>query len=92
MNAADSCLQICHFCATYFNIQMNKHVTNLMQNIVMTVAVMRSVGSDVTSVGSGSTTTVEGLQDTRSHTRREHMDQAVLALSTFELYNTPYIH
>ena len=52
-----------------------------MQNIVMTVAVIKSVGSDVTSGGSGGTTSVEGLQDTRSHTRREHMHQAVLALN-----------
>ena len=59
-----------------------------MQNTVMTVAVIKSVGSDVTSVGSGGTTSVEGLQDTRFHPRREHMHQAVLALNTFELYNT----
>ena len=59
---------------------MNEHVMNPMQNIMMSVAVIKSVGSDVTFVGSGGTTTVEGLQDTRSHTRREHMNQAVLAL------------
>ena len=60
---------------------MNEHVTNPMQNIMMSVAVIKSVGSDVTSVGSGGTTSVEGLQDTRYHTWREHMNQAVLALN-----------
>ena len=67
---------------------MNKHAMNAMQNTVKTVAVMMSDGSDVTSVGSGGTTSVEGLRETRSHTRREHLYQAVLALNTFELYNT----